>query len=188
MFFSNSCFFDDPTDVGNLISDFSTFSKSSLNIWKFMVHILLKLVLENFEHYLASMWDECNCVVVWTFFGIAFLRDWSKNWPFPVLWPLLSFPDLQAYHCEYYLLTGPFLLHTAGSFAVFKKCYYMIALWYIYWLIFAWNSPFSDMITTPFSLHLLYMSLPFLVFIALVCFFLILVMFFIKIHITGLCL
>ena len=48
-----SCFFDDPTDVGNLISGFSVFSKSSLNIRKFMVHILLKPCLENFEHLLA---------------------------------------------------------------------------------------------------------------------------------------
>ena len=50
-----SCFFDDPTDVGNLISGTSAFSKSSLNIWKFMVHILLKPGLENFEHYFTSV-------------------------------------------------------------------------------------------------------------------------------------
>ena len=50
-----SCFFDDPMDVGNLISGSSAFSKSSLNIWKFMVHILLKPGLENFEHYFASV-------------------------------------------------------------------------------------------------------------------------------------
>jgi len=49
------CFFDDPTDVGNLISGFSAFSKSGLNIWMFTVHILLKPRLENFEHYFASM-------------------------------------------------------------------------------------------------------------------------------------
>ena len=49
------CFFDDPTDLGNLISGSSAFSKSILNIWKFMVHMLLKLSLENFEHYFASM-------------------------------------------------------------------------------------------------------------------------------------
>jgi len=49
------CFFDDPVDVGNLISDSSAFSKSSLNIWKFMVHALLKPGLENFEHYFASI-------------------------------------------------------------------------------------------------------------------------------------
>ena len=48
------CFFDDPMDAGNLISGSSAFSKSSLNIWKFMVHILLKAGLENFEHYFAS--------------------------------------------------------------------------------------------------------------------------------------
>ena len=71
MFFWNSCFSDDPVDVGNLISGSSAFSKSSLNIWKFMVHILLKPGLDYFEHYFASMWDECNCAVVWAFFGIA---------------------------------------------------------------------------------------------------------------------
>ena len=87
-----SCFFDDPMDNGNLISGSSAFSKSScLNIWEFMVHILLKLGLENLEHYFASMWDECNHEVVWTYFGIAFLWDWNENWSFPVLWPLLSF-------------------------------------------------------------------------------------------------
>ena len=51
-------------DIGILISGSSAFSKSSFNIWKFMVHILLKPGLENFEHYFAGMWDECNCVVV----------------------------------------------------------------------------------------------------------------------------
>ena len=49
------CFFNDPTDVGNLISGSSAFSKSSLNVWNFLVHILLKPGLENFEHYLASV-------------------------------------------------------------------------------------------------------------------------------------
>ena len=83
IFLELSCFLDDPVDVGNLISDSSAFSKSSLNIWKFMVHILLKPGLENFEHYFASMWDECYCAVVWTFLGIAFLWDWNENWPFP---------------------------------------------------------------------------------------------------------
>ena len=64
VFLELSCFFDDPADVGNLISGSSAFSKSSLNIWKFTVQVLLKPVLENFEHYFASVWDECNCVVV----------------------------------------------------------------------------------------------------------------------------
>ena len=58
------CFFYDPVDVGNLTSGSSAFSKSSLNIWKSMVDELLKPGLKNFEHYFASMGDECNCVVV----------------------------------------------------------------------------------------------------------------------------
>ena len=91
MFFWNSCFFEDQEDVGNLISGSSAFSKTRLNIWKFIVHVLLKPGLENFKHHFTSVWDECNCVVVWAFFGIAFLWDWNENWPFPVLWPLLSF-------------------------------------------------------------------------------------------------
>ena len=86
MFFWNFlAFFDGPEDIGNLISGSSAFSKSSLNIWKFTVHVLVKPGLENFERYFTSMWDECNPAVVWTFFGIAFLRDWNENWPFPVL-------------------------------------------------------------------------------------------------------
>ena len=55
VFLELSCFFDDSTDVSNLISGSSAFSKSSLNIWKFMVHILLQSGLENFEHYFASV-------------------------------------------------------------------------------------------------------------------------------------
>ena len=97
VFLEFSCFFDNATDVGNLITGSSAFSKSSLNIWKVTIHILLKPGLENFEHYFANMWDECNCVIVWAFLGIAFLWDWNENWPFPVLWPLLSFPNLLAY-------------------------------------------------------------------------------------------
>ena len=81
---------------------FLCLSKSSLNIWKFIVHVLLKPDLENFEHYFASVWDECNCVVVWAFFGIAFLWDWNENWPFPVLWPLLSFSHLLAYWMQHF--------------------------------------------------------------------------------------
>ena len=64
VFLELSCFFDDPADVGNLISGSSAFSKTSLNIWKFMVHVLLKPGLENFEHYFTSLWDKCNCAKV----------------------------------------------------------------------------------------------------------------------------
>ena len=102
VFLELSCFFDDPVDVGNLISGSSAFSKSSLNIWKFTVQILLKPGLENFEQYFASMWDEYNCEVVWAFFGIAFLWDWNENWSFPVLWPLLSFLNLLAYWVQHF--------------------------------------------------------------------------------------
>ena len=79
VFLELSCFLNDPMDVGNLISGSSAFSKTSLNIWMFLVHILLKPCLENFEHYFASMRDECNCAVVCAFFGIAFLRKWNEN-------------------------------------------------------------------------------------------------------------
>ena len=103
VFLELSCFFDDPVDAGNLISGSSSFSKTSLNIWKFSVHVLLQPDLENFEHYFTSVWDQCNCAVVWAFFGIAFLWDWNENWPFPVLWPLLSFPNLLAYWVQHIL-------------------------------------------------------------------------------------
>ena len=102
VFLELSCFFDDPTDAGNLISGSSAFSKSSLNIWDFTVHILLKPGLENFEHYFTSVWDECNWVVVWAFFGIAFLWDWNDNWPFWVLKALLSFPNLLTYWVQHF--------------------------------------------------------------------------------------
>ena len=96
------CFFDDSADVGNLISGSSAFSKTSLNIWKFTVHVPLKPGLKNFEHYFASMWDKCNYVVVWAFIGIAFLWDWNENWHFPVLWPLLSFLNFLAYWVQHF--------------------------------------------------------------------------------------
>ena len=96
-FLEFSCFFYDPMDVGNLISGSSALSKSSLYIWKFSVHILLKCSLKYFEHNLASMWNEHNCVIIGTFFGITFLWDWNENWSFPVLWPLVNFPNLLTY-------------------------------------------------------------------------------------------
>ena len=77
MFFWNSCFFKDPKNVGNLISGSSAFAKSSLNIWKFLVHVLLKPGLENFEHYFTSVWDEwmqlCSSLNI-------FLWGWNENW------------------------------------------------------------------------------------------------------------
>ena len=72
-------FFNDPADVDNLISGSSAFSKSSLNIWKFMVHVLLKPGLENFEDYFPSVWDEYNCAVVWAF--ISLYTGYNKDLP-----------------------------------------------------------------------------------------------------------
>jgi len=95
IFLELSCFFDDPMDVGNLISGSSAFSKTSLNIWKFMVHVLLKPSLENFEHYFASMWDECDCAVIWTFFALPFFglgmkidlfQSHGHGWTFQICW------------------------------------------------------------------------------------------------------
>ena len=76
MFFCNY-FFYDPTDVCNLISGSSAFSKSSLNMWKFLIYVLLKPGLENFEHYFTNM-----SAIVWQFehfFGIAFFKDLNEN-------------------------------------------------------------------------------------------------------------
>ena len=64
VFLEFSCFFDNPTDIGNLISGSSAFSKSSFNIWKFSLHVPLKPSLENFEDYFASVWDGCNFEVL----------------------------------------------------------------------------------------------------------------------------
>ena len=85
------------------------FSKFSLYIWKFSVHVLLQPSLQDLEHDLASMRNECNCAVVWLFFGIGLLWYWNENWPFPSLWPLLSFPYLSAYwvqHFNSFILSG----------------------------------------------------------------------------------
>ena len=112
VFLEFSCFFYDPMDVGNLISGFSAFSESSLNIWKFSVHVLLKSSLENVEHYFASMWNKCNYVVVWTLFGIAFLCDWHENWPFSSLGHCWAFQICWHIECSTF---------TASSFRIWKS-------------------------------------------------------------------
>ena len=66
-------------ETGNLISSSSAFSKSSLYIWKFLVHMLLKPILKDSEYYLASMWDESNCTVVWTL-----ALEWKLNFSSPL--------------------------------------------------------------------------------------------------------
>ena len=82
-------------DVGNFISGFFAFFKSGLNIWKFMVNVLLKPGLENFKHYFTNMWDECNCVVFWASLALPFFRIGMKTdlfqscghcWVFQICW------------------------------------------------------------------------------------------------------
>ena len=84
VFLKLSCFLYDPTDVGNLISGSSAFSKTSLNIWKFTVLVCWSLAWRILSITLLA----CEMSA---FFGNSFLWDWNENWPFPVLWPLLSF-------------------------------------------------------------------------------------------------
>ena len=129
VFLELSCFFRDPADVGNLVSGSSAFSKTSLNIRKLTVHILLKPGLENFEHYITSVWDECNCAVVWSFFGIAFLWDWNENWPFPVLWPLPRFPNLLAYWVQHF--------HSIIFQDLKENRYMYMSIWIT--LLYTWN-------------------------------------------------
>ena len=95
IFLELSCFFDDPVDVGNLISGSYAFSKSSLNSSQFLNCWSLDWRILNFTLLVC-------CVAVWAFFGIAFLWDWNENWPFPVLWPLLSFPNLLVYWVQHF--------------------------------------------------------------------------------------
>ena len=73
------CFLYDPANVGNLISGSPAFSKSSLTIWTFSVHVMLKPSLEDFEHNFISVGDEWNCLVVWTLFGTALLGNWDED-------------------------------------------------------------------------------------------------------------
>ena len=77
------CFLYDPSDVDNLISGSSTFSKPSLDIWKFLVHVTLKPSMQDFKHDHTSMGDECSCLMVWTFFSTNLLWNWDEDWPFP---------------------------------------------------------------------------------------------------------
>ena len=95
VFLELSCFFDDPVDVDNLVSGSSAFSKTSLNIWKYCWSLAWRILS------ISLLVCEMSAIV-WTFFGIAFLWDWNENWPFPVLWPLLSFPNCLAYWVQHF--------------------------------------------------------------------------------------
>ena len=100
VFLKFPCFLYNPGNVGNLKSNSSSFSKPSLNIWKFLVPIMLKPSMQDFKHDLTSMWEECICLMVSTFFGTTLLGNWDEDWPFPVLWPLLGLPDCWHIECN----------------------------------------------------------------------------------------
>ena len=125
-------------DVGNLISGSSALSKSSLNIWKFTVHVLWKPRLENFEHYFSTVWDEGNCMIVWAFFGIAFLWDWNENWPLQVLVVLYYLID----SCLLFVNGGRQSIHTSISS---DTNYYLVSFFLILvcWIHFSSLSTLS---------------------------------------------
>ena len=92
----------DLANVGNWICGFSALSKSVCTSRSSQFRYCWNLAWRIFEHNLAYMWNEYSCAVVWTFFDNAFFWDWNENWPFPVLWPLLSFPNLLAYWVQHF--------------------------------------------------------------------------------------
>ena len=104
VFLELSCFFDDPMDVDNLIFGSSAFSKSNLNIWKFMYCWSLAWRILS----ITLLVCEMSAVV----FGIAFLWDWNENWPFPVPWPLLVFQICWHIECSTF---------TASSFRIWNS-------------------------------------------------------------------
>ena len=83
-----------------MISGSSASLKPSVYFWNFLVHILLKPSLKDFENNLTSIWSDWRFTVVWTCFGIALLWDCNENWPFPVLWPLLIFQTCWHIECS----------------------------------------------------------------------------------------
>ena len=85
VFLKFPCFLYNPANVGSLISSSSSFSKPCLDIWKFLVRIMLKTNLQDFRHDPPSMADECNCPMVSTNFGTALLRNWDEDRLFLVL-------------------------------------------------------------------------------------------------------
>ena len=79
VFLEFPCCLYDPENVSNLISGFSAFSKPNLDIWKFLVFIMLKNSMQDFKHNLANMGDECNCLVIRTFFSTTLLGSWDED-------------------------------------------------------------------------------------------------------------
>ena len=124
VFLELHCFLHDPTNVGNFISGSSALSKPNLYIWKFSIHILLTLSLNDFKHYLSSMWNVHNCTVVWTFLGIAFFAIAIKTdlfqscghcWVFEIFWySTLTASSFFSFFKKFYL----FLLENNCNFVM----------------------------------------------------------------------
>ena len=146
VFLELSCFFNDPADVGNLISGSSAFSKTSLNIWKFTVHVLLKPGLENFERYFTSMWDECNCVVVWAFFGIGMKTDLFQScghcWVFQV-----------CRHIECSTFTAPSFRIWNSSTGIPSPPLALFIVMVIYFIHFTWAKNYKHTYPVVLSYH-----------------------------------
>ena len=115
-----------------------------------MVHVLLKPGLENFEHYFTSVWDEYSCAVVWAFFCIAFLWDWNDNWPFPVLWPLLSFPNLLAYWVQHFTASSFRIWNSSADILNQHLCW---SIWLTLGVEQAINEGSEPLLTSPFLGH-----------------------------------
>ena len=79
VFLEFPCFLYNPIDVGNLISGSSVFSKPRLDIWKLLVRVMLKLSLQDFKHDFTSIGDECDCLMVSTFFSTNLLGNWDEG-------------------------------------------------------------------------------------------------------------
>ena len=96
-----SCFFYDPVDVGNLISGSSAFlNPACTSGYSGLTYCWSNW--KDFEQYFATMWNECSCAVIWTFFDISLIWYWNKKWPFPVPWPQPNFQNLLAYWMQYF--------------------------------------------------------------------------------------
>ena len=112
VFLELSCFFDDPVDVGNLISGSSAFSKTSLNIWNFMVHILLKPGLEDFEHYFyyRVRWVQlcCSLSILWHCLSLGL------EWKYHALERGIKAPSVQSLHCVRLFATPWIAAHQAS--------------------------------------------------------------------------
>ena len=109
------CFHYDPVDVGNLISGSFAFSKPNLDMWRILIYMMMKPSLKDFEHNLTRMRKECNCMVAWTFFSTALLGNCDENWAFPVLWPLLGFPNLLTYWVQHLIASSFWILNSSAG-------------------------------------------------------------------------